>query len=109
MIRFLCGFKDDLKIEELGLESLGPASESLCHPGIAPVVLDGDESSLVQDGSNQGVHLGHVREHPEEPHTGPCQKQRHLYNPSVRVLGHKNGQENGDNAKYDGEEDERDE
>jgi len=92
MIRFLCGFKDDLKIEELGLDSLGPASESLCHPGIAPVVLDGDESSLVQDGSDQGVHLGHVREHPEEPHAHSSQKQRHLNNPSIWVFGHKYGQ-----------------
>ena len=37
----------------------------------APVFLDGESGSLGQDGSDQGVHLGHVGEDPEEPHTCP--------------------------------------
>jgi len=89
---------DDWKIEELVGNSSKerwhktPESLALCHPSIAPVVLDGDESSFVQDGSDQRVHLGHVRKDPEEPHAHASQKQRHLHNPSVGIFGHKYGQ-----------------
>ena len=60
----------------------------MCSPGgvglvrggreVAPVVVHGGHGVSVQDGPDQGVHLGHVAAQPEQPAAGARQDQTNL-------------------------------
>ena len=58
---------------------------------IPPVMLHDGEIVLVNDGSDEGVHLGHVAAEPEEPAAGSCQGKVHLNHPFVRTRRHEVG------------------
>lgn len=75
---------------------------------LIPLLLHGEESLVVQDWSNQRIHLRHVATEPEEPATDAGQKQGHLDDAFVWAAGDDEGQDPGDHSPHHREEEDGD-